>query len=31
MATAPLPIPTNPEPIDQVPFQGEHDGPLPQT
>jgi hypothetical protein len=31
MATAPLPIPTNPDPIDQVPFQGEDPTPLPKT
>jgi hypothetical protein len=31
MATTPLPVPTNPEPIDHVPFQGEDPKPLPKA
>lgn len=30
MATAP-PIPTNPQPIDQIPFQNEDERPRPQA
>lgn len=30
MATNP-PIPTNPQPVDQVPVDTEHTGPRPQT